>query len=160
MSQKLISNSVARMKILISSSTRLGETPLVCFSSSSIRKSDLQTRRPELTYLSLTGRLPYSRPQRSSRSISSTGCRGDECSSLYTVVWLLHRTRSNKARGQLGGQASPPIDPRQGCICCKQCTLVIEMVIASRRDKEGRVYSPFVSGVFSISALDNPKDAQ
>ena len=127
MSQKLISNSVARMKIRINSSMRLGDTFWTCASNKSAKENVSQPHHKEsamkLSYQIRAARLLNSHLQRSSQSISNTGSLHGGFHPRYTIVWRWRRIQWDTARGPSVTPASLLIGPRRECIGCMRCML-------------------------------------
>lgn len=111
------------------------------------------------SYVTRAGRLRCSPPQRSSLSISSTGCHDGLSSCPYTAFVQFARIRSGKARVLLAGRANHRIARHRGYICCMRCRLAKVSSKANAR-KKADTGIPIVSGYFSMSCFVNPKEAQ
>lgn len=168
MSQNWISSSVARMKIPINSSMRLGETCCKCSSSSSIANHQKRPGSHRMTtYLSPAAQLLCSPRQHSSRSTSSTGFPRVVYSLQCKVVWRWHRIQSGRVPGPFAEPASPVTGPRREGTGYTPCMLFQGRVNDFERkepqstcEAQGQVILPTVSGWASISCLDRPKEAQ
>lgn len=133
MSQKPISNSVARLNIRTRSSIRLGETLRMCSSSNATRIQRSQSviahfpwvlveaRRKRKTYHTQSAPHPRNPPPHSSQSTSSRDC---PCAWWFsrrgTSAWRWRRSRSGTVPERLVAPASLRIGRCRGCIGCRR----------------------------------------